>query len=73
MGELEDKSFKLQADMDGLLVDYAKKGYTVEYLGEDDVEGTAVHQLQPGHPRGHGRRYVLRRRVLPAASSRPPR
>ena len=28
------------------LVDYAKKGYTVEYIGEDEVEGTAVHHLK---------------------------
>jgi outer membrane lipoprotein-sorting protein len=46
MGEVEEKSFRLQADMDGLLVDYADKGYTVEYLGEDEVEGTPVHKLR---------------------------
>lgn len=46
MGEVEEKSFRLQADMDGLLVDYAAKGYTVEYLGEDEVEGTPVHKLR---------------------------
>jgi outer membrane lipoprotein-sorting protein len=27
-------------------VDYAAKGYTVEYLGEDEVEGTAVYKLK---------------------------
>ena len=46
MSEIEEKGFKLQADMDGLLVDYADKGYTVEYLGEDEVEGTAAHKLR---------------------------
>ena len=46
MSEIEEKSFKLQADMDGPLVNYAEKGYTVEYIGEADVEGTAAHQLK---------------------------
>lgn len=46
MGDIELKSFKLQADMDGPHIDYAQKGYSVEYIGEDEVEGTAVHQLR---------------------------
>ena len=46
MGELENKGFKLQSDMDGVLVDYEDKGYTVEYIGEADVEGTPVYQLR---------------------------
>jgi outer membrane lipoprotein-sorting protein len=46
MNEMEEMSFKLQADMDGILVDYAEKGYTVEYIGEEDVEGTPTHQLR---------------------------
>jgi hypothetical protein len=46
MGGIEEKSFKLQADMDGPLVDYADKGYTVEYLGEEEVEGTPAYKLK---------------------------
>jgi outer membrane lipoprotein-sorting protein len=46
MSDFENKSFKMQADMDGALVDYAKKGYTVEYLGEEDVEGTPCYKLR---------------------------
>lgn len=46
MGDLENKSFKLQADMDGALMNYADKGFTVEYLGEEDVEGTPCHKLR---------------------------
>jgi len=46
MSGMEEKSFKLQADMDGPLVDYADKGYTVEYLGEEDVEGTPAYKLK---------------------------
>lgn len=46
MGEMEEKSFRLQADMDGLLLDWAAKGYTVEYLGTDEVEGTPAYKLR---------------------------
>jgi outer membrane lipoprotein-sorting protein len=46
MSEIEEKGFRLQADMDGAFVDYKKKGYTVEYLGEDDVEGTPAYKLR---------------------------
>ncbi len=46
MGELETKSFKIQANMDGMLIGYEDKGYTVEYIGEADVEGTPVYQLR---------------------------
>lgn len=46
LGDLETKGLKLQADMDGALVDYAKKGFTVEYLGEEDVEGTPCYKLR---------------------------
>ena len=46
MGEIELKSFKLQADMDGPHINYAEKGYSVEYIGEDEVEGTAVYQFR---------------------------
>lgn len=46
MGDFENKSFEMQADMDGGLMDYAKKGYTVEYLGEEDVEGTPCYKLR---------------------------
>jgi len=46
MSEMEEMSFRLQADMDGILVDHAKKGYTVEYVGEEDVEGTPTYHLK---------------------------
>ncbi len=45
MGENETKGMKLQADMDGVLVDWKDKGYEVEYVGEADVEGTPCFQL----------------------------
>jgi outer membrane lipoprotein-sorting protein len=46
MSGIEAKSFKLQADMDGPLIDYQDKGYTVEYLGEEEVEGTPAYKLK---------------------------
>ncbi len=46
MGEIEEKGFKVQADMDGPLIDWQKKGYTLEMLPDDEVEGTPVHRLR---------------------------
>ena len=34
------------ADLVGPLVDYARKGNTVEYLGTEDVDGTDAHKLR---------------------------
>lgn len=44
--EFEQKTFPVHADMDGFLVDWKDKGYSVESLGMDDVEGTEVHHLR---------------------------
>ena len=46
MSEVEAKMFKLQSDLEPPYVDYAKKGYTVEYIGQEDVEGTPAHRLR---------------------------
>ena len=46
MGELEIKSFRLQADMDGPLVGWADKGFVAEYMGQEDVEGTPAYRLR---------------------------
>lgn len=35
-----------EAEIDGPLVDWQKKGSTVEYLGREDVEGTLAHKLK---------------------------
>jgi len=40
------KGLKLQADLDGPLVDYAAKGSKVEYLGTEDVDGTDAYKLK---------------------------
>ena len=40
------KQLKDQADMDGPLVDYKKKGHSVELVGTDEVEGTEAYKLK---------------------------
>lgn len=40
------KSLQLEADIDGPLIDYKGKGHTVEYLGNEDVDGTDAHKLK---------------------------
>jgi hypothetical protein len=40
------KDTKFQSDIDGQLVDYAKKGYKVTYVGDEDVDGSSAFKLQ---------------------------
>lgn len=40
------KPMQLDADLDGPLIDYQKKGNKVEYLGTEDVDGTEAHKLK---------------------------
>ncbi len=40
------------ADLEGPLVDYRAKGYRVEYLGTEDVDGTQAHELRVTYPDG---------------------
>ncbi len=40
------KSFLEQADIDGTVIGYKDKGYTVEYLGTEDVEGVQAHKIK---------------------------
>jgi outer membrane lipoprotein-sorting protein len=42
----ESKELIEMADIDGPLVDSASKGYRVEYLGTEDVDGTEAHKLK---------------------------
>lgn len=39
------RSKNLDADPQGLLFNYKEKGYTVDYLGTDDVDGVDVYKL----------------------------
>ncbi len=40
------KSLIEQADIDGAAVGYEEKGYNVEYLGTEDVDGTLAHKIK---------------------------
>ena len=46
MGEEEMKSILDDADFDGPLVDYQKKGYKIEFAGTDKFEGTETVKLK---------------------------
>lgn len=39
-------------DFAGPLVDYKAKGYTLDYLGTEDVDGTETHKLRVTRPNG---------------------
>ena len=40
------KGMKEQSDFDGSLYNYDKKGYTAEYMGTEEVEGTEAHKIK---------------------------
>lgn len=40
------KELRLEADIDGPLLDYQAKGSTVTYMGTEDVDGTEAHKLK---------------------------
>ena len=44
------RTIKEQADMDGILVDYEAKGFTMELVGEEDVKGSAAKKLKVLRP-----------------------
>lgn len=46
MPEDDLKEMKIQADIDGELIDYAKKGFKVSYEGEEDVDGAMAYKIK---------------------------
>lgn len=46
MAEDQLKDMKDQAEFDGMLVDWKEKGHQVEYLGEEEVDGTPAYKLR---------------------------
>jgi hypothetical protein len=46
LSEEDLRQIKEDADLDGPLVNYKEKGHTVEYLGEEDFEGSPVYKLK---------------------------
>ncbi len=45
MPEVDARDFAMSADFDGVLVDYAAKGYSVDYAGEEAVDGKRAAKL----------------------------
>ena len=45
MPEDDIKEMKIQADIDGELIDYTKKGFKVTAAGEEDVDGAMAYKL----------------------------
>ncbi|OQY00143.1 MAG: hypothetical protein B6I20_09155 [Bacteroidetes bacterium 4572_117] len=46
VNEEQAKGFKDQSDMDGKLYNWKDKGYTVELIGTEDMEGTDVYKIK---------------------------
>jgi len=40
------KAMMDQTDIDGTVIGYREKGYTVEYVGKEDVDGTEAHKIK---------------------------
>lgn len=52
MSAEDAEMFREQGEFHGPLLDYEEKGYTVEYAGEEDVEGTPTYKLVVTKPNG---------------------
>jgi outer membrane lipoprotein-sorting protein len=59
MPEDQAKQMRDEADIDGPLVDYKKKGVQVKLLGTEDVSGTQAYQLEVTLKNGDVRYYDL--------------
>ena len=46
MAEDQVKQLKDQADFEGVLVNYKEKGHTVEFVGQEEVDGTPAFKLK---------------------------
>src|SRR5213595_1975671 len=59
LGEEEMKSIVEDADFDGPLIDYKRKGNKIEFLGMDKCEGTDTYKLKITKPNGDVYTYQL--------------
>ena len=59
MSEDDAKSLILDADLEGPLVDYQRKGHTAEFVGRDPVEGTDCYKIKLTLNNGDVRYYYL--------------
>ena len=55
----EAKGLALSADIDLPLIDYRRKGHTVEYLGVEDIDGTPAHKLRVALKSGNESTYWI--------------
>jgi outer membrane lipoprotein-sorting protein len=55
----DSKSLQIDADIDGLLVDYKQKGHKAELVGHDSVEGTDCYKIKLTLKNGDVRYYYL--------------
>jgi outer membrane lipoprotein-sorting protein len=55
----DTKSLQEEADFDGALVDYKAKGNTVEYRGEEDVDGAPAYAIRVKLKNGDEQTYYL--------------
>ncbi|MCA9742453.1 hypothetical protein KC734_12985 [candidate division KSB1 bacterium] len=46
MPEAQAKYFRMQADLDGMLVDFKKKGHKIEFIGKEPVEEKDAYNLK---------------------------
>jgi outer membrane lipoprotein-sorting protein len=53
------KMMKQQADFEGHLVDFKDKGYTAEFLGQEDFEGSQVNKISLSNKDGEQVTYYL--------------
>lgn len=59
MSQDDSKPLVVDADVEGLLVDYKQKGHTAELLGHDSVEGTDCFKIKLSLKNGDVRYYYL--------------
>jgi len=59
MSEDDAKPLILDADLEGPLVDYQRKGHTAEFVGRDPVEGTDCYKIKLTLNNGDVRYYYL--------------
>jgi outer membrane lipoprotein-sorting protein len=53
------RSFRDEADFDGPLMDTAEKGYTVELMGREDVDGSPAYKLKVANKEGDVTYYFI--------------
>ncbi len=59
MPKEESDDFVEDADIDGPLIDYTAKGYKVELVGKEDVEGSPAYRIKVTMKSGKPRDYYL--------------